>query len=172
MDYVMDDLSERELITLIRNALDIMEAKEKDDLRICSYLFRDPALLTSGELAIILSKAQDILKWLDDVKEHALSEIQKGRKVEGWKVIERKGNRKWADEDAVVEVVKAAGFDPYEHKVLGIGKMTELLGEEKFEALLGNLMVRSEGKSVLVPEKGRRTAKAAEDDQRVISTGH
>ena len=54
------------------------------------------------------------------------------------------------------DICKAAGFDPYERKLLGITAMTTLLGRKKFEKLLGGLTCKPEGKPVLVPETDKR----------------
>lgn len=47
--------------------------------------------------------------------------------------------------------MQSAGYDPYEHKVLGITAMTKLLGKTKFEELLGGLIEKPQGKPTLVP---------------------
>lgn len=59
---------------------------------------------------------------------------------------------------------KAAGYDPYEHKVLGITAMTKLLGKTKFEKLLGGCLEKPQGKPTLVPISDKHPAinKAAE----------
>ena len=81
-----------------------------------------------------------------------------GVTYEGFKVVEGHSNRKYTDENAVVETVKAAGFDPYEHSVLGITVMTTLLGKKKFTELLGGLIEKPQGKPTLVPMSDKRLA--------------
>ena len=51
----------------------------------------------------------------------------------------------------MASVVSAAGYDPYEKKLLGITAMTKQLGKKKFDELLGNYVVKPQGKPVLVP---------------------
>ena len=58
----------------------------------------------------------------------------------------------------VAEKVKAAGYDPYEKKLLGITAMTSLLGKKQFNELLGDLVVMPAGKPTLVPESDKRPA--------------
>ena len=64
--------------------------------------------------------------------------------------------RKFRDEAQVASVVSAAGYDPYEKKLLGITAMTKQLGKKKFDELLGNYVVKPQGKPVLVPESDKR----------------
>ena len=73
-----------------------------------------------------------------------------------FKVVEGRSNRKYTNENAVAEKVKDAGYDPYEHSVLGITAMTKLLGKTKFNELLSELVHKPQGKPVLVPESDRR----------------
>ncbi len=69
-----------------------------------------------------------------------------GVSYDGFKVVEGRSNRKYTDENEVVEAVKSAGYDPYEHSVLGITAMTSLLGKKKFNELLGGLIEKPQGK--------------------------
>ncbi len=71
-------------------------------------------------------------------------------------LVEGRSVRKYTDEAAVADAVTAAGFDPYEHKVLGLTAMTKLLGKRKFEELLGGLIHKPPGKPTLVPISDRR----------------
>lgn len=91
-----------------------------------------------------------------DVKEYALQQAVSGTHYDGFKVVEGRSNRKYTDEDAVAEVVKNAGKDPYEKKLLGITAMTSVLGKKKFEELLGAYVYKPQGKPTLVPESDKR----------------
>ncbi|PKL10350.1 MAG: DUF2800 domain-containing protein, partial [Spirochaetae bacterium HGW-Spirochaetae-8] len=66
--------------------------------------------------------------------------------------------RRYTDEAAAAEAVRSAGFDPYEHKVLGITAMTNLLGRTRFNEILGSHVVKPKGKPTLVPEGDKRPA--------------
>ena len=74
-------------------------------------------------------------------------------------------SRKYTDEAAVAKIVKEAGYEPYEQKLLGITAMTGLLGKSKFEELLDSLVVKPQGKSTFAPMSDKRPVMntAAED---------
>ena len=128
------------------------------NLELARYDFEPPATLDNLEIAAVLAKADELISWVTDVKEYALRQALSGVTYDGFKVVEGRSNRKYTDENAVVDAVKAAGFDPYEHNVLGITAMTALLGKKKFNELLGGLIEKPQGKPTLVPMSDKRPA--------------
>ncbi|MEA5066769.1 MAG: DUF2800 domain-containing protein, partial [Eubacteriales bacterium] len=129
--------------------------------------------LENDEIASILGRVDELVSWASDIKEFALAEALKGVKFDGWKVVEGRSNRRYADEQAVADAVSGIGLDPYERKVLGITAMTALLGKKRFEETLGagraggSLIEKPAGKPVLVPVADNRqeiTINAAADD--------
>lgn len=128
------------------------------NLELARYDFEPPATLDDIEIAAILAKADELVSWVTDIKEYALRQALSGVSYDGFKVVEGRSNRKYTDENAVVEAVKSAGFDPYEHSVLGITAMTALLGKKKFNELLGTLVEKPQGKPTLVPMSDKRPA--------------
>lgn len=128
------------------------------NLELAKYDFEMPATLDNTEIAAILEKVDEMISWGNDIKEYALKQAQSGVHFEGWKVVEGRSNRKYADEEAVAFKVKDASFDPYEKKLLGVTAMSTLLGKKKFEELLGELIYKPPGKPALVPESDKRPA--------------
>ena len=126
------------------------------NLELAKYDFEEPATLDNDEITAILAKADELVSWVNDVKEYALKEALNGTKFEGFKVVSGRSNRKYTDEAAVADVVIAAGKDPYEKKLLGITAMTALLGKKTFEDILGGLTFKPPGKPVLVTADDKR----------------
>lgn len=118
--------------------------------------FRDPPLFADGELAEILSWVDKLERWVKEVKEYALASALSGTRIPGWKVVEGRTVRKFADDNAAAARVVAAGEDPYEKKLMSVKALEAMLGKKSFETLLADLVVREEGKPVLVPEKDPR----------------
>ena len=82
-----------------------------------------------------------------------------GEHIDGWKLVAGRSVRKYSDELKVAETLQKAGFPEamlYERKLLGITAMEKLVGKKKFAETLGDLIVKPEGKPVLVPESDER----------------
>lgn len=133
-------------------------ARAEHSLELAKYDFKLPPLLTDEEVEAILSKVDDLVSWASSIKDYALQAAVSGKQWHGLKLVEGRSNRKYSDETAVVEAVNAVGFDPYEHKVLGITAMQKLLGKSQFDQVLGNLIEKPQGKPTLVPESDKRPA--------------
>lgn len=128
------------------------------NLELAKYDFEMPATLDSTEIEVILSKADNLIAWVNDIKEYALQKALSGTKYNGFKIVEGRSTRKYTDEQAVAEAVNSAGFNPYEQKLLGVTAMTSALGKKKFEEILGSLVYKAPGKPALVPESDKRPA--------------
>lgn len=126
------------------------------NLELARYDFEMPATLEDEEIEAILAKADDLAAWISDIKEFALQSAVSGKEWTGWKLVEGRSNRKYTDEGAVADAVTAAGFNPYEQKLLGITAMTSVLGKKQFENILGGLTYKPQGKPTLVPESDKR----------------
>ena len=51
---------------------------------------------------------------------YALQAAISGKQWLGWKLVEGKSSRKYVNDDAVAHMVRSAGYDPYERKVMCI----------------------------------------------------
>lgn len=132
--------------------------RAKTNMELARYEFRQPPLLTDEEVEAILGQIDGLTTWASDIKDYALQAAISGKQWPGYKLVEGRSNRKYTDEHAVIAAVTAAGYDPYEHKVLGITAMTAMLGKKQFNAILGDLITKPQGKPTLVPESDKRPA--------------
>jgi hypothetical protein len=129
-------------------------------LKLASYEFAMPPLLTDDEISDILSKLDDLTKWANDIFGYALdAAISKGKQWPGYKIVEGRSVRKYADEEAVARVAKAAGYtDIYRQSLIPLTEMERLIGKEQFQEVLGGLIQKPQGKLTLVPETDNRPA--------------
>lgn len=137
-------------------AKDDCRARAEANMKLAGYEFRLPPLLTDEEIEVILGKLDDLISWASDIREYALQQAVCGKQWSGWKLVEGRSNRKYIDEQTVASIVKDAGFDPYEYKVLSITAMQKLLGKSRFEELLAGCIEKPAGKPTLVPVGDKR----------------
>ena len=128
------------------------------NLELAKFDFKLPALLEDEEIADILGKLDAFTAWASDIKEYALQQAISGKEWSGWKLVEGRSTRKYTNEALVASTVESAGFDPYEHKVLGITSMQKMLGKTRFEELLAPYLEKPQGKPTLVPASDKRPA--------------
>ncbi|HHX72091.1 MAG TPA: DUF2800 domain-containing protein, partial [Clostridiales bacterium] len=121
-------------------------ARAERNLELARYDFKLPPLVEDDEVEDILGKIDSLISWANDIKNYALQTALGGKQWNGWKLVEGRSNRRYTDEAAVADAVSAAGFDPYERKVLGITAMTSLLGQKRFEEVLGGYIEKPQGK--------------------------
>ena len=133
-------------------------ARAEANLALAQYEFKLPPLLTDEDVEEILSKVDELVVWASDIKEYALQQAISGKEWTGWKLVEGRSNRKYVNDTVVAGVVQKAGFDPYEHKVLGVTAMQKLLGKSRFDELLSPYIEKPQGKPTLVPESDKRPA--------------
>ena len=126
------------------------------NMAMAAYDFADPPTLDTAEIAEILPQIDSLVSWAEDIKAFALEQALSGTKYPGFKLVEGKSTRKYRNEAEVAKIVSEAGYEPYEHKLLGITAMTKQLGKKRFDELLQGLIVKPQGKPVLVPETDKR----------------
>ena len=131
-------------------------ARAEANLMLAQYDFKLPPLLEDTEIEVILSHADQLVSWVNDIKEYALQQAISGKEWTGFKLVEGRSNRRYTDEAAVTQTVTDAGFDPYERKLLGITAMQKLLGKSRFDELLSAYIEKPQGKPTLVPESDKR----------------
>ncbi len=137
----------------------VCRARAEESQKLATYDFKEPPMLTPQEIADILFKADEFVKWVEDVKAYALdASFNKGIVFNGWKVVEGRSTRQYKDEALVAGVLldEYPEEQIYNKKLKGLTDMTKLLGKEKFEELLGNLIVKPQGKPTLALESDKR----------------
>lgn len=137
------------------------KARAEKNLEIAAYEFADPNALTPIEMADILAKAKEITSWIKDVEDYALTNARDHDLViPGWKLVEGRSNRVISDPDSVILMLEAEGFedtDIMKPPVLQtITALEKVVGKKKFADLVGEFIVKPEGKPVLVPETDKR----------------
>lgn len=136
---------------------------EKNFALVDKYELKEALLLENHEIAEILDRAGEIKKWLEHVENFALQKARdEGEVYPGYKVVAGRSNRKISDDEGLLFVLEAEGFDGDElvkpRQLLPIGSLEKIVGKTTFADLAGDYIVKPEGKPVLVPETDKRPA--------------
>ena len=135
-------------------------ARADAQLFVAQEEFRLPPLLTDEEIADLLPRLPEMVKWANAISAYALeAAVNHGKKWQGYKLVAGRSVRKYADEEKVAEAAKSAGFkDIFEHKLITLTSMEKLMGKATFNEVLGGLIIKPQGKPTLVPESDKRPA--------------
>ena len=135
-------------------------ARAEEKLRLAQYEFARPPLLTDAEIEDILDKLSDLTSWANEIMAYAQdAALNQGKQWRGWKVVEGRSNRKYSNEEAVIEVANAAGYyDIFRKSLIPLTEMEKLMGKQDFHDILGGLIVKPAGKPTLVPVSDKRPA--------------
>lgn len=136
----------------------VCRARAEEFFKQAELEFKKPDLLSDEEIGEVLKVADELKKWVEDIYAYASEEaISKGKTWTGFKVVEGRSNRKYSDEEQVVEAANLAGYkDIYKKSLIGISEMEKLMGKKKFSEILGELVYKPSGKLTLVPETDKR----------------
>ena len=151
----------------------ICKARADKNLELAKYEFRATDTLSEKDIADILGRAEELVKWAKDVQDYALEQALQGTQYKGWKVVEGRSNRKYKDAEKVADMLLSSGYTEakiYKPKELqGITNMEKIVGKKKLNSLIGDLVEKPQGKPVLVPEKDKRPVfNSAKSDFEVV----
>ena len=144
-------------------------ARAEQQLALARYDFQSPLLLTPEEIGDILGRVDELSKWAKSVKEYALqTAVQSGEQFPGWKLVRGRANRKLTDEDDVADLLLKAGFEAGQiYSLKGLTDLEEIVGKKRLAELLGDRILKPEGRPTLAPLTDRRQeipARSAADD--------
>ena len=138
----------------------VCKARADHNLELCKYDFKPPVELTLDDISEILGRIDDLTSWAGDVEKYALTKLQEGEHIEGWKIVEGKSSRKYIEgsDEKIASAVTALGKDPWEKSLLGITAMEKLIGKKTFNEVLSPFVYKPAGKPTLAKESDRRPA--------------
>lgn len=94
-----------------------------------------PTLITLPNLDKMLDACDRLEHWIEKVRDHAFHVMQKGHKVPGWKLVEKRATRKWVDPEAAFTFFT----HHYGKKVLS---EPELLSPAQIEKAVGGKQIK------------------------------
>ena len=145
---------------LFCKAADRCRARAEANLQVAREEFGLPPLLTDAEVETLLPRLPGMVKWANELLAYATeAAVNHGKQWAGFKVVEGRSIRKYADEEAVAEAAMANGYkDIYRKSLINLTEMEGLMGKKKFQEILGAYIIKPHGKPTLVPMSDRRPA--------------
>lgn len=144
-------------------------ALAEKNMEVAKHEFNDASLLSDNEISQILEQMDIIKNWMSAVEEYALQAALSGKVFPGFKLVEGRSIRKYADEKKVADRLLENGYKSdliYEPaKLKTITAMEKLVTKKAFAAILGDLIIKPQGKPTLVPASDKRQEwNSAEND--------
>jgi len=136
------------------------KALANQNVDMAKHDFQDPKILTDQELLEVYKQIPSLTSWAGAIEEYLLCEAKAGKVWEGYKLVEGRSNRKWSDQDEVFNFLKARYplGDISETKLNALGKVEKFLTKPIFENMLGQMVIKPQGKPTLVEESDKRPA--------------
>lgn len=137
----------------------VCKARADKNMELAQYDFQKQDTMDNNDIAFVLSRVDELVKWASDVKDYALEQALQGEEYDGFKVVEGRSNRKWSSEDKVGQILIGEGFKEsiiYTTKLDGISKIESAIGKKEVQRLLGDYIIKPPGKPTLVPVSDKR----------------
>lgn len=134
-------------------------ARAEKNLELARMDFKPAPELSDAEIATVLTRIGELKKWSEKVEGYALDSAMKGKVFPGFKLVEGRSIRKITDDTEAAKRLTAAGLteaEIYTKKLAGLTAFQKLLGKERMNRVIGELITKPAGKPVLVPESDKR----------------
>lgn len=121
----------------------------------------NPELATLDEIGAFLQKAENLQNLANAMRERVNAELLAGKSCTGWKLVEGRSNRRYADKDAVGTALTEAGFPPediYKTELLSLTALEKAFGKKAIGECLEGLIEKPKGAPTLAPESDKRPA--------------
>ena len=118
-------------------------------------------VLAPWEVAEVLAMEPLVTLWLKRVKDQALTTLLDGGEIPGYKAVEGRGSRTWADELEVAAELEKHGVSREDYtktEVLSVAQMEKALGKKKVAELVGGHIVKTTGAPTVAPMSDKRPA--------------
>lgn len=136
--------------------------------------FTDPAELSETDLSDLLDRVSHIEAWIRSVREYAYTRAMAGDPPRGYKLVQKRPSRKWADEKGAIKYIRRRGLleeDYYERKLKSVAQIEKQLEKDDREAL-NDFVIKESSGLTLAPDSDRRSAvtPSATDDFSIVDS--
>ena len=136
----------------------------EQQLEVAKHEFADPELLTDEEIADIVRRTPKLIEWANSIAEYAQTKaITENKTWPGLKLVESVSRRKWLDEDKASNAIFArcpelSEDEIFSMKLKPIASIERIVGKNRFEEILSDMVIKPQGKPTLVPLEDKRPA--------------
>ena len=117
---------------------------------------KPPSALSDDDLKAVMTNRKLIESWLKAVEDHVFDRVMSGKPFKGYKIVEGRSFRQWQDNNqAASRLAELLGDDAYERSLLSVAKAEKRLGKKQ-AAQIAHLVIKPQGKPVLVPDSDKR----------------
>lgn len=99
-------------------------------------------------------------QWIESVRSKALSCLLAGETVPGYKMVRKRGQRKFTDMDSALARLREAGYEDTQilkdPALKGLTDLEKLVGKKKFGEMMDGLLVKTEGEPTVAESTDRR----------------
>ena len=115
-------------------ALEVAKADFDDENQI---VLPNPADLTGDEIGKVLKYSKLISDWVKSVEKHAHARAERGTPIKGYKLVNKRSNRKWIEEQKTIEHFQDIwGEEVFEPKKLkSPAQLQKIVGKEEVDRL-------------------------------------
>ena len=108
----------------------------------------------------ILPNIKLLEQWVKAIQHRAYEALDEGKEVPGYKLVEGRSTRRWADEKEVSKKLESTleEDDVYQRKLITVAQAEKLLGKKEFAEMFADDVSRPAGKATIAPESDKRIA--------------
>ncbi len=139
-------------------------AQAERAMQVAKTTFADPILprpedMTGQDIARIMEVAGMLKTWVDEVKDYALRQMELGMKIPGFKLVQKKANRGWADEEEAAKALeKMIGEAAWKKELVSVKQAEDVLKKKMKDGAkqIEHLWTKPDTGLTIAPEDDRR----------------
>lgn len=128
----------------------------QSDFAVTDFKPPAPGLLTPQQFSTMLGQLHILDDWMKAMRAHAQAMLERGEEVPGFKLVQKRATRKWADEDAAIAWLEAKGNvheEIFEMDLKSPAQIEKLVGKKN---LPPELVVKVSSGTSMVPDSDPR----------------
>lgn len=117
------------------------------------------ATLSPSEIGAILERGKNLVEWFKTIQDKASELLLSGEKIPGWKLVEGRSSRVWSNQDQALQKLMDSGVEKaiiYDSVPKSLAQLEKMLGTSKFNELVGEYVIKPQGKPTLASESDAR----------------